>query len=63
MHERLMDLLDEMERQLAENEDWFRWPEEDMFTFEEEMHEWNKEFMKWMTNIEKIMEEFGRRME
>ncbi|RYG72127.1 hypothetical protein EU245_11600 [Lentibacillus lipolyticus] len=63
MHHHLVKLLDAVERGLAENEDWFRQPEEDMRAFEEEMHVWNKEFLQRIANFEKIMEEFEHKMD
>ncbi|WP_096270265.1 hypothetical protein [Paucisalibacillus globulus] len=52
-----------IEKHLEKNEKWFQQPEKKMISYEKDMNEWNKRFMKTIGEIEKWVKEFEKKME
>ncbi|MDY0407921.1 hypothetical protein ACFFIS_08355 [Virgibacillus soli] len=55
--------LDIIAKHLEKNESLFQKPEEKLYEFENELASWNEEFLKSMSEVEKVMDKLIKKME
>jgi hypothetical protein len=60
---KLLKNLGIIEKHLEKNEKWFQQPEKKLMAFEKDMDEWNKSFLKTITDIEGLIKELEKKME
>ncbi|CDQ40624.1 MULTISPECIES: hypothetical protein [Virgibacillus] len=52
-----------IEKHLGKNEKWLQFPEKKVKAFEEEMDQWNSDFLSMITNVEDLIKELEKKME